>query len=218
MNSMVKNNGRPKKPDGRKISRKLTLRQRRFVAEYTNPESEGFGNQTKAAELAGYSKLAPGQSGHQLLKNIEVRSEVDRITNRELNHIFDAAGVTIERLAKRVRQGLDAKETKAFIHQKTGNVVYSKRMIAHDIRLKAIRIAADLRGDFAPKEINFNVSLLASKLQAARRREMERQQQPSERTVQGVRVEEGENNTQEADNLGGAPQAEEKTKQVQLSE
>jgi phage terminase small subunit len=167
-----------KKPDGRKISRKLTLRQRRFVAEFTNPEGKGFGNQTKAATLAGYSKLAPGQSGHQVLKNMEVRSEVERITNKELSHIFDAAGVTIERLAKRVRQGLDAKETKAFIHQKTGNVVYSKPMKAHDIRLKAIRLACELRGDFAPKEINVKVAVLAERIQAARHRELERMAQP----------------------------------------
>jgi phage terminase small subunit len=181
--------GNEKKPDGRKISRKLNLRQRRFIAEFTNPESEGFGNQTKAAKLAGYSQLAPGQSGHRVLKNVEVQSEVERITNTELNHVFDAAGVTIERLAKRVRQGLDAKETKAFIHQKTGNVVYSKRMIAHDIRLKAIRLAGELRGDFAPKQLDVRVAVLASRLDAAKRRE-------AERTVQ----------------------AEEKTKEVQLSE
>ncbi len=215
---MSKNSGNHKKPDARKISRKLTLKQRRFVSEYTNPEGEGFGNQTRAAELAGYSQLAPAQAGHRLMRNGEIEGEVERIASSELNHILDAAGVTIERLAKRVRQGLDAKETKAFIHQKTGNVVYSKRMIAHDIRLKAIRIAAELRGDFAPKQLNVSVAVIASKLEAARRREMERQQQPSERTVQGVRVEEGEKNSQEAAQLSGAPQAEEKTKEVQPSE
>ncbi len=211
---MSKSNGNHKKPDARKISKKLTLKQRRFVSEYTNPEGEGFGNQTRAAELAGYSQLAPAQAGHRLMRNGEIEGEVERITNRELNHVLDAAGVTIEKLAKRLRQSLDAKETKAFIHQKTGNVVYSKRMIAHDIRLKAIRIAAELRGDFAPKQLNVSVAVIASKLEAARRREAERM----ERTVQGVRVEENDNNRPEADNLGGAPQAEEKTKEVKLLE
>ncbi len=200
-----------KKPDGRKISRKLKLRQRRFVAEFTNPESEGFGNQTKAAKLAGYSELSPGQAGHQLMKNTEVQSEVERITNKELNHVFDAAGVTIERLAKGLKQALDAKEKKAFIHQKTGNVVYSKPLISHDTRLRTIRLAAELRGDMAPKEINVSVAVLAGRLDAAKRRETERQ-------VQGVRVEENDNKRPEADNLGGAPQAKEKTKKVQLSE
>jgi phage terminase small subunit len=211
---MSKNNGNHKKPDARKISKKLTLKQRRFVSEYTNPDGEGFGNQTRAAELAGYSELAPAQAGHRLMRNGEIKGEVERITGSELNDILDAAGVTVKRLAKRLRQSLDAKETKAFIHQKTGNVVYSKRMIAHDIRLKAIRIAAELRGDFAPKQLNVSVAVIASKLEAARRREAERM----ERTVQGVRVEENDNNRPEADNLGGAPQAEEKTEKAQLSE
>jgi phage terminase small subunit len=211
---MSKNNGNHKKPDARKISRKLTLKQRRFVSEYTNPEGEGFGNQTRAAELAGYSQLAPAQAGHRLMRNGEIEGEVERIASSELNHILDAAGVTVKRLAKRLRQSLDAKEKKAFIHQKTGNVVYSKAMKAHDIRLKAIRIAAELRGDFAPKQLNVSVAVIASKLDAARRREAERM----ERTVQGVRVEEGENNTQEAGQPSGAPQAEEKTEKVQLSE
>ena len=200
-----------KKPDGRKIRRKLNLRQRRFIAEFTNPESEGFGNQTKAAKLAGYSELSPGQAGHQLMKNTEVQSEVERIKDTELDHILDAAGVTVKRLAKRLRQSLDAKEKKPFIHQKSGAVVYSEKMVSHDIRLKAIRLAAELRGDFAPKQVNVSITLLAGRIQAARRRE-------SERTVQGVSVEEGENNSPEAAQPRGAPQAGEKPKEVQLSE
>ena len=204
---MSKKNGNHKKPDARKINRKLTLKQRRFVSEYTDPEGEGFGNQTKAAMLAGYSQLAPGQSGHQVLKNIEVQSEVERISNRELNHVFDAAGLTIERLAKGLKQAVGAKEEKAFIHQKTGDIKYSKKMIAHDTRLKAIRLTAELRGDFAPKEINISVAILAGRIQEARRRE-------SERTVQGVRVEEGEKNSPEAAQPSGAPQAAEKTEEV----
>ncbi len=179
---MSKNNGNHKKPDARKISKKLTLKQRRFVSEYTDPGGKGFGNASKAAELAGYSEQSPGQAGHQLMKNSEVQGEVERITNRELNHVLDAAGVTIERLAKRVRQGLDAKETKVFIHQKTGNLVYSKPLKSHDIRLKATRLACELRGDFAPKEINVSVAVLAGRLEAARRREIERTVQAEEKT------------------------------------
>ncbi len=186
---MSKNNGNHKKPDARKISKKLTLKQRRFVSVFTNPEGEGFGNQTRAAELAGYSQLAPAQAGHRLMRNGEIKGEVERIASSELNHILDAAGVTIERLAKRVRQGLDAKEIKAFIHQKTGRVVYAKRRPDYNIQLKAVRLAAELRGDFAPKEMNIKVAVLAGRLDAAKRRERER-----------------------------APQAEEKTEEVQPSE
>ena len=203
---MAKNNGKPKKPDARKISKRLNTRQRRFIAEYTNPESEAFGNQTKAAKLAGYSQERARITGSELVTNRNVRSEIDRI--------LDVAGVTIEKLAKTVDQGLKAKVTKPFLHQATGKVVYSRPMIAHDIRLKAARMGFELRGDFAPKELNISVAVIAEKLQAARRRDIE----SSERAVQGVRVDEGENNRPEADNLGGAPKAEEKNKQVQLSE
>jgi hypothetical protein len=206
-----KNNGKPKKPDSRMISRKLTLKQRRFVSEYTDPGGKGFGNATRAAELAGYSELSPGQAGHQLMKNSEVQGEVERITNRELDQVLDAAGVTIERLAKTVRQGLGAKQVKSFIHQKTGNVVYAKPQKDHDVRLKATRLACELRGDFAPKQLNVSVSIIASRLEAARRRE-------AERVVEGEVVKEEDNNRPEADNLGGAPQAEEKTKEVKPSE
>ena len=196
---MSKKNGNHKKPDARKISKKLTLKQRRFVSEYTDPGGKGFGNASKAAELAGYSELAPGQAGHKLVKNGQVQGEIEKITSRELNHTLDAAGVTVERLAKVVRQGLGAKQVKSFIHQKTGNVVYAKPQKDHDVRLKATRLAYEVRGDFAPKELNISIRLLAEKIQAARRREYERTPQPSERTVQGVRDDEDENQTPEAD-------------------
>ena len=173
--------GNEKKPDGRRISRKLKPKQRKFIAHYTDPTKETFGNGTKSAIAAGYTDKAPAEAAHQLLRNTQVE--------RELNRILDAAGVTTEKLAKAVDQGLKAKVTKPFLHQATGDVVYSKPMIAHDIRLKAARLGFELRGDFAPKEINIKVSVLATRIQAARRREYERTPQPSERTVQGVRVE-----------------------------
>ena len=196
---MSKKNGKPKKPDGRRISRKLKPRQRKLLAHYTdpNPEAKTFGNGTKSAIAAGYSKRSAAEIAYETLRKPQVE--------RELTRIYEGIGVTIEKLAKGVKQALNAKEEKAFIHQKTGNVVYSKRMIAHDVRLRAIRLAHELRGDFAPKEINISVQVLAGRLDAARRRERERM-------VQGVRVEEGENNTQEAAQLSEAPQAEEKTK------
>ena len=40
-------NGKLKKPDGRKISKRLNPRQRHFITEFTDPKSKGFGNQTK---------------------------------------------------------------------------------------------------------------------------------------------------------------------------
>ena len=128
-----------KKFDGRKISRKLNLRQRRFVAEFTNPKGEAFGNQTKAAELAGYSQVAPGQSGHQVLKNIEVRSEIERI--------MDEAGVTREMVAQVLRKGLQAKITRVFC-PKEGELVYSDPLEDHATQVRTAEVVCKLRGDF----------------------------------------------------------------------
>ncbi len=148
----------------------LSPKHRRVIRNYTDPNSPTEGNATKSALAAGYSPISAAQTGSKIVRSVE--------GERELNRIFEAAGVTTEKLAKRVKQALDAKETKAFLHQATGAVVYSKKMIAHDIRLKAIRLAGEFVGAFAPKEINFNVALLAVKIQAARRREYERTPPP----------------------------------------
>ncbi len=49
-------NGKPKKPDARKISKTLKPRQRKFVAHYADPTKDTFGNGTKSAIAAGYSE------------------------------------------------------------------------------------------------------------------------------------------------------------------
>jgi hypothetical protein len=130
-----------KKPDGRKISRKLNLRQRRFVAEFTNPKGEAFGNQTKAAKLAGYSELAPGQAGHQVLKNSDVQREIERI--------MDEAGVTGKMLTQVLRGGLKARITRVFCPT-GGTLMYSRSLVDHQTRLRAAEIGFKLRGDFPP--------------------------------------------------------------------
>ena len=140
-----------KKFDGRKISRKLNLRQRRFIAEFTNPESAGFGNQTKAAELAGYSKLAPSQSGHQILRNIEVRSEIERI--------MDEAGATRKKVAQVLRKCLEAKITRVFC-PKDGELVYSEPLEDHPTQVRAAEVVGKLRGDFPTTHEQERVALL----------------------------------------------------------
>ena len=133
---------------------------------------------------AGYSPKRARITGSELLRNRNIHGEINRI--------FEAAGVTPENLAKGVHEALDATEIKAFLHQKTGEIVYAKPVIDHKIRLKAARLAGELMGLFASKEINVKVSLLAERIQAARRRELKRK---------ALDVE-----------------AEEKTEEVQLSE
>ena len=142
-----------KKPDGRRISKKLNLRQRRFIAEFTNPESKGFGNQTKAAELAGYSPGRAKQTGHDIVTNRDVRSEIERI--------MDEAGVTRKMVAQVLRGGLDAKITRVFCPP-GGDVVYSKASVDHQTRLRAAEIASKLRGDFPPTKTTVDVQGLGN--------------------------------------------------------
>ena len=166
---MSKRNGKPKKPDARKISRKLNLRQRRFIAEFTNPQSEAFGNQTKAAKLAGYSELAPGQAGHQVVKNSDVRSEIERI--------MDEAGVTGKMLTQVLRGGLKARITRVFCPT-GGKLVYSRSLADHQTRLRAAEVAFKLRGYFPATKTtvdvqgleNLGVDIIAQARKRARER------------------------------------------------
>ena len=144
-------NGEPKKPDARKISRKLNLRQRRFVAEFMNPESEGFGKQAKAAKLAGYSELAPSQSGNQVLKSIEVRREIERV--------LDESGATRKKMAEVLRKCLEAKTIRVFC-PKDGVLVYSEPMEDHPTQVRAAEVVGKLRGDFPTTHEQERVALL----------------------------------------------------------
>ncbi len=144
----------------------LSPKHRRVIRNYIDPNSPTEGNATQSAIAAGYSPISARDTGSKILQRPD--------TEKELNRIFDAAGLTTQKLAKRVRQAVDATEARPFLHQATGNVVYAKKIAAHDTRLKAIRLAAELRGDFAPKEVDVRVAVLAGRLEAARRREIER--------------------------------------------
>ena len=148
----------------------LSPKHRQVIANYTDPHSPTQGNATKSALAAGNSPRSASNRGSHKNKRDEGQ--------RELTRIYEATGITIEKLAKGMKRALNAKEMKVFLCQKDGELVYSKAMIAHDVRLRAIRLAHELRGDFAPKEINMNVLLLAGRIQAARRRESERTPPP----------------------------------------
>ncbi len=150
---MSKKNGKPKKPDARKISRKLNLRQRHFVAEFTNPESKGFGNQTKAAELAGYSPARARQTGHRLATKSDIRTEIERC--------MDEGGVTRKKITQVLRGGLAAKITKVFCPT-GGALVYSKGLVDHPTRVRTAEIVSKLRGDFPATKTTVDVQGLGN--------------------------------------------------------
>jgi len=146
-------NRKPKKPDARKISKKLNLRQRRFIAEFTNPQSEAFGNQTKAAELAGYSPARARQTGHRLATKGDIRTEIERC--------MDEAGVTRKMVAKVLRGGLQAKITRVFCPT-GGALVYSKGMVDHPTRVRTAELVSKLRGDFPATKTTVDVQGLGN--------------------------------------------------------
>ena len=143
----------PDQPDARKISRKLNLRQRRFIAEFTNPESKGFGNQTKAAELAGYSPARARQTGHRLATKGDIRTEIERC--------MDEAGVTRKMVAQVLRGGLQAKITRVFCPT-GGALVYSKGMVDHPTRVRTAELVSKLRGDFPATKTTLDVQGLGN--------------------------------------------------------
>lgn len=62
-----------------------------------------------------------------------------------------AVKLTPRKALKRIAEGLDAHETKTFLDKRTGEVVYSKPLIAHGTRLKAAEMTMSLF-DMMPAE------------------------------------------------------------------
>src|SRR5438105_825068 len=86
--------------------RPLTVRQRLFIAGLLDGKS-----QTAAARDAGYAK--PNVRGSELLKVGSVREY--------LRELFEEAGLTQAALARKIRDGLEAREYA--LHQASGEVV-----------------------------------------------------------------------------------------------
>ena len=124
-------NGKPKKPDARKISRKLKPKQRKFIAHYTDPTKETFGNGTKSAIVAGYTDKAPAVAAHQLLRNTKVRDEIEVVMAR--------VGITEEMALTQLLEGLAAVQVRVFCQD--GRVVYSKQLPDNqERRLSAVEV------------------------------------------------------------------------------
>ena len=137
----------PKKFDGRKISRKLNLKQRRFVAHFTNPQDPAFGNQSRAAVAAGYPPSRAPQTGYEVVNKSDVRTEIERV--------MDAAGVTREKVAEALKGGLEAGLTRVFCEK--GEVIYSDPLADHPTRVRTAEVVSKLRGDFPPIKATVDV-------------------------------------------------------------
>ena len=65
-----------------------------------------------------------------------------------ITEALQGQGITPEYLAKKLKRELNAKETKVFYDRKTGEVVYSKKLVAWEIRQRARQDAHKLLGHY----------------------------------------------------------------------
>ena len=136
---MSKNNGKEKKPDARKISRKLKPKQQKLVAHYTDPTNkQTFGNGKRAAIAAGYSERSATEIAYETLRNPHVQREIERV--------MQAGGLTREKIVGALKNGLEAKQTKVFCQE--GEVIYSEPLEDHPTQVRAAEVAGKLYGDF----------------------------------------------------------------------
>ena len=112
-------NGKPKKPDARKISRKLKPRQRKFIAHYTDPTKETWSNGSRSAIAAGYTDKQPSRAANQVLKSSKVREAIEVA----MEHV----GLTEDMALTQLKEGLAAVQVRVFL-SKSGRLIYSKEL------------------------------------------------------------------------------------------
>jgi hypothetical protein len=76
----------------------------------------------------------------------KMREELLASLDRPIIQALDSEGITDDLLARKLKEELEAKETKTF--QYKGDVIESKEKIAWDVRQRARQDAHKLRGDY----------------------------------------------------------------------
>jgi hypothetical protein len=78
-------------------------------------------------------------------------NEVMAMVHAPLEKALNGAGITPDYLASRLREELDAHETKIFFDQRTGNLLYSKDLVSWKVRSEARKDAHKLLGHYPPE-------------------------------------------------------------------
>jgi len=130
----------------KKKLRKLTMKQRRFVKEYIKS-----GNQTLAAKRSYNCNDDTARSlGSSNITKHNIKSAVIKAQEK--------IGITDSFLAKTLKEGLKAKETKFFADG--GKVRDKRNCVDYPTRAKYLEIGHKLRGDFIDRaEVNATVSV-----------------------------------------------------------
>jgi hypothetical protein len=122
---------------GKSGRKPLTTRQRALVKEL----SKGQKSAKDAAIAAGYAPTHARQQAHQVINRIK----------KKWPELLDEAGITDRALIdKNILPALEATETKVFHHD--GKIIYSKPLVAHDVRLRATDLVLKLKGAYPTKE------------------------------------------------------------------
>lgn len=121
----------------------LSDRQLRYMAARADGKTK-----EESVKLAGYKGDA---SPTQIEKSSNLR--------RALQIAMEQAGLTSEKLAEKIRAGVDAKKTNYYSFQ--GRVVDEKVSEDHEIQHKYVRTALEVRGDLSEgNEVNVNIGLV----------------------------------------------------------
>jgi phage terminase small subunit len=139
-----------KEATGRKVRRRLTPRNRRFVQEFSDPQSPGHRNATAAARLAGYSPDSADDIGAQLLRSEQVQELIGRA--------MEQAGITSDVLFKGLKDGLQAEEVK--LTTKDGRFSDERRIPDWHARVKYQEMAHRLRGDMQKEPVVQQAALI----------------------------------------------------------
>jgi hypothetical protein len=77
--------------------------------------------------------------------------EVEMMVHAPMQKAFTGAGITPDYLATRLREELDANETRIFFDQRTGTLMYSKDLVSWKVRAEARKDAHKLLGHYPPE-------------------------------------------------------------------
>jgi hypothetical protein len=122
----VGSNGKPAK------KRRLTKKQAKLIKAIVDPNVPTI---AKAGEIAGYTSR---QHTHKAVQGGTVQEVLENFLSK-----LTAAGVTDEHLARRIKEGLDATETKFFAHE--GTVVDQRECVDYYARHKYIETVSKIR-------------------------------------------------------------------------
>jgi phage terminase small subunit len=135
---------------GRKVRRRLTPRNRRFVQEFSDPQSPGHRCAAAAARLAGYSPDSAAAAGSQLLRNSQIQELIGQAMER--------AGITSAVLFEGLKNGLQAEEVK--FTTKDGKFSDERRIPDWHARVKYQEMAHRLRGDMQKEPVVQQAALI----------------------------------------------------------